>query len=105
MPHQCERELFFVTPKASIKEVTTFRRQQIVQLIDLISFFSFWARDLWICGRSSQEITHETTGFAAALCHPGIGSKPKHPEDTESETENARLKWIVEDACFLTEIF
>ena len=25
MPHQCERELFFVTPKASIKEVTTFR--------------------------------------------------------------------------------
>ena len=25
VPHQCERELFFVTPKASIKEVTTFR--------------------------------------------------------------------------------
>jgi len=44
-----------------------------VQLIDLTSFFSFWALDLGICGRSSQEITHEATGFAAASCHPGNG--------------------------------
>lgn len=57
VPHQCERELFFVTPKASIKEVTTFRPQQIVQLIhqckgslDLWSLFSgnhSWS--YWFC--------------------------------------------------------
>eukprot|EP00438_Fugacium_kawagutii_P019893 Skav227770 [mRNA] locus=scaffold1237:26689:31016:+ [translate_table: standard] len=29
VPHQCERELFFVTPKASIKEVTTFRLEML----------------------------------------------------------------------------
>ena len=30
VPHQCERELFFVTPKASIKEVTTFRLHAVL---------------------------------------------------------------------------
>jgi len=37
VPHQCERELFFVTPKASIKEVTTFRKSLMKLLVLLFN--------------------------------------------------------------------
>lgn len=37
VPHQCERELFFVTPKASIKEVTTFRKSLMKVLVLLFN--------------------------------------------------------------------
>ncbi|CAJ1378638.1 unnamed protein product [Effrenium voratum] len=37
VPNQCERELFFVTPKASIKEVTTFRKSLMKLLVLLFN--------------------------------------------------------------------